>query len=291
MHRLGLFAMAAGVALILFTTAGCFSPRFDRCAVTCGAQDQCPEGLFCLRDGKCHATEDDQLCTVIPGGDGSPGSDGSMPGDDGGTRPDGGGTPDANVVIDAGPPVRPTPGDIVISEIHKNPEAAGDPLGEWFEVTNVTDSILDFSGLRMSDNAGEFFIQDELLVGPRGRLVFGFSPNEDENGGVEVDFAYGDAPLPIQLANDNEDNIDIVDTLGAEQFLDSVAFDSVSFPSIGGRSMSLDPDSLDAVQNNDGASWCDGQEPPYSDNGDLGTPGAANPQCPEPAVAPPSKRR
>jgi hypothetical protein len=47
------------------------------------------------------------------------------------------------------------------------------------------------------------------------------------------------------------------------------------------RSLSLDPDFIDVTANDDAANFCDGASPYYSSGSatDLGTPGAANPQC------------
>ena len=42
--------------------------------------------------------------------------------------------------------------------------------------------------------------------------------------------------------------------------------------------MQLDPDSYDAVLNDDGANWCASVDE-YGDLGELGTPGFANPAC------------
>lgn len=47
--------------VLLALLAGCYSPRIDRCKITC--TDACPSAQRCLDDGFCHADGDDLLCT------------------------------------------------------------------------------------------------------------------------------------------------------------------------------------------------------------------------------------
>jgi hypothetical protein len=266
--------MAAAGGLLAVAASGCFSPQFEACAVSCGEASACPDDQLCLSDGKCHATQDEPLCS-LPGEDGSI-ADGSVIGEDGGrpdaADPDGGGDP-PDAAVDAGPPVTPTRrGDLVISEIHKDPSAAPDPAGEWFEVFNPTASTFDLSGLLVSDLGSESFEIDEtVILPPGGRTVFARLASSMANGGVAVDFTYG-----ILFSLGNTDDEIVIENLDSGTILDSVFFDT-DFPDTEGASISLDPDEHDAMSNDDAASWCDGQTP-YGD-GDLGTPGRANPQC------------
>ena len=274
---------AATVAALALGSAGCFSPKFEACAVTCGEASACPDEQFCLGDGKCHASEDEELCTINP--DDASVIDGSTPGDDGGTRIDSGGgdgdedagadggEPDASL-IDAGPPVSPTsPGDLVITEIHRDPTAAQDPAGEWFEILNPTDSTFDLVGLRVRDADTDFFdIVGSVIVPPGGRVVFARVANPDQNGGVAgVDLEYGEL---FTLAN-GEDEV-FIENLDPAVILDSVSY-GFDFPDVEGASLSLDPDEETSTGNNDAANWCSGQTP-YG-LGDLGSPGSANPDC------------
>jgi hypothetical protein len=283
-------AMAAAVMAFGLGSGGCFSPKFESCAVSCGEGSACPDDQFCLSDGKCHASQEEALCT--PGGgdasadDGDDGDDTTDDSDDPDDTtddttddtaddlpPPDGGPPDASLP-DAGPPVTPTSsGDLVITEIHKDPTVEPDPGGEWFEVFNPTAQTFDMQGLRISDLGSEFFIVDqEVIVPPGGRVVFARVGNPDNNGGVAgVDFVYGKL---FSLGN-NDDEV-LIENLEAATFLDTLLYDP-AFPDIEGASMSLDPGSHDSIDNDNAENWCAGST--VFGDGDLGTPGAANPDC------------
>ena len=289
-------AMVAAVLALGLGSGGCFSPTFESCAVSCGEGSACPGDQLCLSDGKCHASQDEALCS--PGGgdasvdDGDDVTDSDDP-DDTSDDPDDtsddpddtsddsaddlmppdGGTPDASFP-DAGIPVTPTEqGDLVISEIHKDPVEAGDLTGEWFEVYNPTERTFDMQGLRVGDFGAESFeVVSEVIVPPGGRVIFGRRGDPDVNGGVAgVDYVYGDA---MSLGN-NGDEI-LIENVEAATFIDAVLYDLV-FPDVQGAAMSLDPDLHDSVDNDSSKSWC-AASTPYGD-GDLGSPGAANPDC------------
>lgn len=292
-------AMAAVVLALGLGSGGCFSPKFESCAVTCGEGSACPDDQFCLSDGRCHASQDDELCT--PGGGDASVDDGDDTSDDGDdTSDDGddvaddltddttddtsddttddlpppdGGPPDA-ALPDAGEPVTPTSaGDLVISEIHKDPTEAGDVLGEWFEVLNPTGQTFDLQGLQVRDEGKDSFLVDSsVIVPPGGRVVFARSGNVNQNGGVEgVDFVYGD----FFVLGNGEDEV-LLQNLDNGATLDRVAYD-FSFPLADGAALSLDPGSENSVDNDDAKNWCESTTP-FGD-GDLGSPGSANPDC------------
>ena len=288
----------AGVLVVGLGSGGCFSPKFESCAVSCGEASACPDDQFCLSDGKCHASQDDELCTS--GGDASVDdgddvsdvsddpddtsdvSDVSDDPDDTSDDPDDsaddvvppdGGPPDASLP-DAGPAVTPTEqGDLVISEIHKDPFESGDLTGEWFEVYNPTKQTFDMQGLRIGDFGAESFdIVSEVIVPPGGRVIFARRGDPDVNGGVTgVDYVWGDA---MSLGN-NGDEI-LIENVETSTFIDAVLYDLV-FPDIEGAAMSLDPDLHDTVDNDSSKSWCAAST--VYGAGDLGTPGTANPDC------------
>jgi hypothetical protein len=270
-RRLVAAAACAGLAL---AGGACFSPSLDSCAIRCGEANACPEDHVCLADGMCHASQDEPLC--IPGDDASL-VDAPIDQPDGGGRDSG--VPDAqpriDAAFDAGTPVTPTStGDLVISEIHKDPFAAQDPVGEWFEVFNPTEQTFDLRGLSVSDNGTDVFdIDESLVVAPGGRLVFARLSDPDQNGGVIVDFAYGE----LFFLGNGPDEV-IIDNLDAAVRIDSVFYDVATFPDTEGASISLDPDAHDAALNNEGGNWCDGQD--SFGLGDLGSPGGPNPECP-----------
>ena len=52
----------------------------------------------------------------------------------------------------------PLPGELVITEIQKDPEAVLDSAGEWFELFNTFTEPLNLIGMEFSDIVGQSFI-------------------------------------------------------------------------------------------------------------------------------------
>ena len=269
-QRIGFAVLAAFIAP---AGAGCFSPTFERCAVTCGTGGDCPGDQVCLDDNKCHASEGEQLCGS-GAGDGGP-IDAPIAGGEDGGRPDAAG---ADAGVDGGTPVTPTAiGDLIITEIHKNPTLAPDPDGEWFEVLNPVDRnrTFDLNGLFISDlDMDGFQIVGRLVVAPGGRLVFGRLADDTQNGGVAVDYAFGDLMV---LGNDGDEIVIQNQNVGGNMVTIDAVLYGATFPSTAGRSLSLDPDHEDDLLNDVGANWCDGQE--VYNGTDFGSPGEPNPPC------------
>lgn len=227
-----------------------------------------------------------------------PGSDQSDPaGDGGGSQADAGGgevsdggdgvdQPDAGEPddVDAGTPVSPTsPGDIIISEIHKNPGAVEDLLGEWFEVHNPTELTFDLDGLAFTDlsDPPDFFLAPATIIPPGGTLLFAADNDPLINGGLDPDIVWRIDGIIFDLGNTDDEIIVLnPNAPGGEVEIDRVQYD-VTFPNIAGVSMSLDPALLDVEGNDAATSWCDGATR-YGDPdlGDVGTPGSFNQPCP-----------
>ncbi len=189
--------------------------------------------------------------------------------------PGGSGTPGAeNPPCGVAPPTDAIQvGDLVITEIQKDPEAAADlDAAEWIEVFNTTNATIDLRGLVVTGEAEEAFeVPDSLPIPPGGYVVLGGSADRALNGDVAMDAAWG-----ADFALSNGD--DRVALMWAGGVIDAVDYDNgVTFPDEGGAALSLDRDSADAVQNDAGGAWCPADSA-YGD-GDLGTPGAANPPC------------
>ena len=168
--------------------------------------------------------------------------------------------------------------EIVVTEIMQNPLAVGDGVGEWFEVW-VSDNIdttlvgggnrgdINLYGLMIEDlGSDDDMVNMDFIVGPNEYIVFGVNDDTTVNGGVDVDYTYSG----INLAN-GEDELVLKNENSVS--LDEVIWDDGStFPDPNGASMSLDLGSIDADDNDLGASWCEATSS-YGD-GDLGTPGA-----------------
>ncbi len=282
-HWVRLVAMAAAGAGLAAGGAACFSPKFENCAVFCGESGECPADQFCLEDGRCHESQEEDLCTSGGDSDGSSQSDGSVPGEDGGGgRPDagdgGGGAADASD-IDAGEPINPTqPGDLVITEIHKDPDAVADELGEWFEIHNPTSSTFDLNQLEVRDvgdgKVTDLFGIPDVIMAPGDFIILARNPDPKTNGGVDPQVDYS---LQVFILGNDDDEIIIFNPEAGDVVIDEVRYDIEAFPDPQGATMSLDPASLDADSNDSGLNWCEGQG--IFGDGDLGTPGAPNPPC------------
>ena len=171
-------------------------------------------------------------------------------------------------------------GDLIITEIMQNPLAVSDANGEWFEVYNTTDHPIDMLGMTIRDDGSDSHVIGENLIVPSGDfVVLGNNMDQGTNGGVQVDYSYGSSWF---LANgDDEVVIETEDQLE----IDRVNYDGgPNFPDPNGASMSLDPDFFDVIANDDGSNWCEATSA-YGD-GDKGTPGMMNDDCPVTPSAP-----
>jgi hypothetical protein len=161
-------------------------------------------------------------------------------------------------------------GDLVITEIHPDSSAASDQYGEWFEVYNASGTVVDLLGLVVFDDGTETFeITDSLVVDADSIVVFGRNDDISLNGGVTVDWGY----TGFVLAN----TADAIYLDNGVEIIDEVVFEA-DWPFDPGVAMALDPASWDSMFNDDVAAWC-AATTAYGD-GDLGTPGDENLECP-----------
>lgn len=169
------------------------------------------------------------------------------------------------------PTVAPQVGDLIITEVMPNPAAVADADGEWFEV--LVTAEVDLNGVSLgrdpTEEADDHIDGNECLRVAAGTYVL-FAKNADTatNGNLPAaDVEYG-----FSLVNSNGQLF-----VGyGEQILDAVTWPSSS----SGASINLDPGSLDPVANDELINFCTTTDAnPYGD-GDHGTPGAANEDCP-----------
>ncbi len=164
--------------------------------------------------------------------------------------------------------------DIVINEIMKNPTSVSDALGEWIEITNISNSSINLNGLILRDDGEEYHvISNDLIILPNEYLVLGSNNNILENGGVIIDYVYNSFSL-----SNLWDEVIIEHPNGT--IIDAVYYDNGEFfPDENGKSMMLINPNLD---NNIGINWAI-PDTNFGD-GDYGTPGTENYQndCPYP---------
>ncbi|WP_412559791.1 lamin tail domain-containing protein [Winogradskyella sp. MIT101101] len=176
-----------------------------------------------------------------------------------------------------------SPGDIVITEIMKDPSAVIDENGEWFEIYNSTASDINIDGWTLKDDGTNNYVIDatidpmtgtggQTIVPAGGYLVLGRTLDLVVNGGAPIDYAY---QSNFNMGN-GADEIVLVTPGNIE--ISRVNYDGgPNFPDMAGESMQLNPSFLNETDNDNGDNWCPSLSP-YGD-GDLGTPGAANEVC------------
>ena len=164
-------------------------------------------------------------------------------------------------------------GDLVITEIMYRP-LGGDKALEWFEVYNPTKDPVDIDGVVLKDDGEDAFVIGKgkpLVIQPETYFVFGKTDEEDNNGGVPVDYVYSDIVL-----DDQQDEIILK---AGDVEVDRVAYSAEAmFPTTAGYAMSLDPQYRDVQANDKGENWCDASTQ-FGDSAMFGTPGVKNPSC------------
>lgn len=163
-------------------------------------------------------------------------------------------------------PGRPnSEGALAFTELMANPDVESDSDGEWFELhhpdgAGVAYNLRGCELVEGDDDVHE--IEDKLIVEPGGWVALARS----EEPGFTEDYVYSG----LGLTNSGGSlALRCRDTL-----IDAMTYDSGAVEA--GESWSLGADSLNATANDDAANWCPATA---SYNGDLGTPGAANPSC------------
>lgn len=154
---------------------------------------------------------------------------------------------------------------VVITEFMRNPALLADTDGEWFELYNAGSAPIDLAGCSIARDAQLLSLEGEFPIAAGDYLTFA----NGESPGFAADVIYGGIILP------NTGAFTLRLACG-DQLLDAVSFDPALSPNAAGRSLSLSGALLDAAANDLAENWCEGA---VSYNGDLGTPGSANPEC------------
>jgi hypothetical protein len=167
-------------------------------------------------------------------------------------------------------------GQLVITEIMKNPDPTADETGEWFEIENTTRAEVDLRGLRIGDAGTDTHVIATSLT-LVDYVVVGRSADTATNGGLSPDYVIDDGSMQLG-SNDDEIVIACGDTV-----VDQVVYTTTTHPDVKGYAMQLQV--VDATANDDGANWCMGSAT-YGTDGNVGTPGAANDACADVVVEP-----
>ncbi len=167
----------------------------------------------------------------------------------------------------------PAEGELLITEIMKDPAALGDSTGEWFEIFNAGADSLELEGLIIYDDGGEDWLIDESFELGAGDFAV---LSRSSAATTATDLVWSG----FQLVNTDDEVV--LATFGTDgtdgDVIHEVAYDDVDWPDVAGASISLDPDAFNTTDAADPANWCAGRS--VFDSGDRGTPGAANDHCP-----------
>ncbi len=167
----------------------------------------------------------------------------------------------------------PMAGDLLITELMKDPAAMSDSSGEWLEIHNTTASTIELEGLIIYDHGTEDWLIDQSLQLEAGGYAV---LSRSSTATTATDLVWSG----FQLVNSADAVIlALYGTDGTDgDVLHEVVYDDVDWPDVAGASLSLDPGAFTPASAADPTSWCAGQT--AYDTGDLGTPGAANDSCP-----------
>ena len=146
---------------------------------------------------------------------------------------------------------------LIITEVMANPSEVSDSDGEWFEVHNTTETPLNLGGWEIHDGNGLAFVipaTEMANVEPGAYRVLGISDDLESNGGVGVNYAYGNA---LSLSNSG----DQIDVVWAGEVVDSFVYEPEGFVIESGISLQLGSESLSATANDSSESWCSSRRP------------------------------
>jgi hypothetical protein len=165
-------------------------------------------------------------------------------------------------------------GDLLITEIMYNPSALSDTEGEWFEVFNNSDQVVNLKNLILGrDDPDQHIVSDSLELIPGAYYVFtrtgaATDANNAYNYGTDISLTNTGAILSIYNEGTETD---------PGELIFSVDYGGVNFPDLPGASISLNPNMINATDAGTGTSWCISTS--VYNTGDYGTPGTVNDPC------------
>ncbi|MEL6346835.1 MAG: lamin tail domain-containing protein, partial [Myxococcota bacterium] len=165
-----------------------------------------------------------------------------------------------------------SPGDLILTEVMPEPAQVSFYRGQWIEIYNNTGGTVDLDGLIIDDGADTVTISGAVTVAPGDYAVIARRDNPAQNGGIPTVDVRASA---LRLYRNQTLTLRDADTV-----FDQVTFTDADFPDSVGSSLSLSTDLRDAAANDSSESWCPASST-YGD-GDFGTPGSDNDDCPMP---------
>lgn len=163
-------------------------------------------------------------------------------------------------------------GDVIITELMIDPVHTSDDAGEWFELHNTTDRVINLRGWYLHGESGETWQFPSMFkINPGAYKIVGVNADEFYNGGVKVHVQWNRNKL--ELDNDGDRLALEVD----ERTIFDIEYDATSWDLVPGASLSLDGDHQDYVYGGNSAYWCAATS--ELGNGDYGSPVAVNDWC------------
>lgn len=163
---------------------------------------------------------------------------------------------------------QPMPGDVLVSEVMANPQALSDAQGEWLELANVSGDSVALGGCSLGE-------------GEPADPTFGPGVTIEHGEFLSVARAVDPGFVPdVVMALGLRNSVDQVQLWCNGTLIDALSYDSATHSLTAGVSLSVSPSFLSAGNNDEPAAFCSGAAT-YG-GGDVGTPGTANPHCPEP---------
>ena len=177
-------------------------------------------------------------------------------------------------------PGPPAPGDIVITEVMKDPSVVADSSGEWLELYNASPSIVNLEGWTLRDNGTDSIVLSNggngLYVAAGRFLVIASNTDLATNGGITAGYDWDWTLFKLDNADD-----EVVLVAPGNVEIDRIEYDNgFLWPDVTGSSLSLRSGVLSASGNNSGNAWCAASSVISASNPDHGTPGSANDSCP-----------
>jgi hypothetical protein len=165
-------------------------------------------------------------------------------------------------------------GELLITELMYNPSALSDAEGEWVEIYNNSDQVINLQNLVLErDDINRLTIPDPIDLAPGAYFVFA---RTDQATDASNYYNYGSGILlpntgaVLSILNEGD-----LSNPGALIF--SLDYGAAGFPDGSGASIGLSPNLLNASDAVKGTSWCISSSI-YS-TGDMGTPGMLNDNC------------
>lgn len=158
---------------------------------------------------------------------------------------------------------------VIITEIMVSPNIISPGSGQWIELYNPSDKEINLQGMTITTDSGYLHIISQakpLYIPGKGYMVLGCSANLEINGGVKVSYEYG-GEISFDQVKDG------VRLLFGGKIVDQVTYGQEKIAPVQGRSMQVEPKSLDGETH-----WCYGRIL-YGTYGNYGTPGTTNTDC------------